>query len=195
MMEREEPAESLNRKLIAMSKLTNDNKSLMRAVLEAERATPDDPTILTLKGWVQSNMGEYDKALESFDRAIGENPRSAWAYFRKGQTLARQEKYPKALECLTKAVKLKPLRPDFWIEKARSEDELGALTDAFSSYEKAIQLGDKTGLGWYGKSRILTHLNRLEEALEAVRNAIKLCPDDDEFKNGEAHILDKLSGY
>jgi tetratricopeptide (TPR) repeat protein len=195
MMEKEDPSVALMRKLIAMSKLTNDNKSLLRAISEAERNLPDDHTVQVLKGWILSNMGEYDKAAASFDLAVRQNPKSAWAYYRKGQMLARQKKNRLALECLEKAVKLKPLRAEFWIEKATAEDELGLLTEAFGSYEKAIALGEKTGIGWYGKSRILAHLNRLEEALEAIRTALKLSPKDDEFRGAERYILDKLSGY
>jgi tetratricopeptide (TPR) repeat protein len=182
-------------RLVAMSKLTDDFGGLLRVIEEKERGDPDEHMIKVLKGWALHNLKRYDEAERSFDEALTLNPRSAWAFFRKGQMLAEIGRDEDALACFGKAVKLKPRKPDFWVEKGQVEDRLGRLSDSFDSYEKAIQLGDRTGWPQAGRARILTYLNRFEEALDAIRTAMKLDPEEDAFKGYEQVILDKMRGY
>lgn len=182
-------------KLIAMSKLTGDPQAILNEVLEQERRMPDEPMVKVLKGWAYSKIGDFPKASQAFDRAIELNPQSFWAYFRKGQMLAKRDKYREALACFNVAVRLRPKKVDFWLEKAFTEDELGMITVAYHSYDKATQLGDKTGWAWFGKARILAFLNRFDDALEAVRAGIKMDPEEPAFKDVEEYVLDKLRGY
>jgi len=182
-------------RLVAMSRLTDDFGGLLRVVEEKERSLPDEHMIKVLKGWALHNLKRYDEAERSFDEAIALNPRSAWAFFRKGQMLAETGRDEDALACFGKAVALKPRRADFWVQKGQAEDRLGRLSDSFGSYERAIQLGDRSGWPQAGRARVLTFLNRFEEALDAVRTAMKLDPEEEAFRAYEQVILDKMRGY
>jgi tetratricopeptide (TPR) repeat protein len=190
-----DPVTALEHKLLAMSKLTSDYRSLLRVISEEEKKAPGEHMIHVLKGWALSNLGEYDKAEESFKKALQLNPRSAWAQYRRGEMLQRKGRHRDALECFDRAVYIKPRRADFWLAKAAAEDELAMVPEAFNSYRKAVLSGDKSGRGLFGKARILAYMNRLDEALDAVRSAIKLNADDMEYPELEQYILDKLSGY
>ena len=187
-----DPAEDLIQRLIAMSRLTGDYKSMLKAIEDQERRTPEEHTVYVLKGWVQTQLKEYDKASESFDKALKLNPKSAWAYFRKGQLLEEREDHIEALICFVKAVKLKPARADFWIEKAAAEAQLEKFPQALKSFEKAIKLGDKTGVSWYGKARILHLQGNVKEAAKACDNAMAQNPAEGEYRNLKATLAKEL---
>jgi tetratricopeptide (TPR) repeat protein len=193
--EEDDPVGECLSKLLAMSKLSQDPHILLKNILEQERRMPDEPELKVVKGITQMQTGEHEKALVSFDEAITLNPRSFWAYYHKGRALMSLGRSKDALECFDKAVSIRKNKPEIWVEKALCEDELALLGQAYESYEKAVQAGDKTGRGWFGKSRILAYINRFDEALEAVRTAQKLDPDEEEYRQAQQFILDKLRGY
>jgi tetratricopeptide (TPR) repeat protein len=182
-------------KLTAMSKLTEDYDAMLKVIEQEEKNQPDEHIIKVLKGWALHHLRRYEEALRSFDDAIVLNPRSGWAFYRKGQMLSEMGRNDDALECFEKAVKLKPRRPEFWIEKGLVEDKLRRVNGSFQSYETAIRLGDRTGWALAGKARILTYLNRYEEALDAARAAMRLDPGETVFRNYEQTILDKLGEF
>ncbi|MBD3387908.1 MAG: tetratricopeptide repeat protein [Candidatus Altiarchaeales archaeon] len=182
----------LMKRLISMARLTADPSTLIRTIYEEEQRNPDNHMVYVLKGWAQSGMGKNTAALESFDRAIELNPRSAWGYYGKGEALRELRRFDEALKCFSRAVELKPRRADFWLSKGFMEEEVGMLKAAGESFKKAISLGDRSGWAQYGQSRLLVYEERLEEALDECRNAMQLSPDEEEFKMHEAFILDLI---
>lgn len=66
---------------------------------------PDNVRLLVSLGDVYATMGEYGKAIELFDQAIGQNPEFAQAYYEKCLSLIMKEDYDAACDQLALAVK------------------------------------------------------------------------------------------
>ncbi|MFH1054785.1 MAG: tetratricopeptide repeat protein [Candidatus Altiarchaeota archaeon] len=186
------PSDELMSRLLAMSKLTGSEDAMLKLISDYEQRYPDDPMVHVLLGWSLTRLGRYDEAASCFERALELNPKSAWAYFRKGELLQVQSMYKEALLCYIKAVKLKMHNPDFWLSKALMEDELGRVEDALHSYEKSISLGEKSGWGWFWKSRILLFQERFEDSLEACLKAIEQNPEEEEFRQLKDIVTERL---
>jgi len=60
------------------------------------------------KGISFGKAGEYEKAIECFDKAIGLNPNYAWAYNNRGLTYQYLDQYERAIEDNNKAIELNP---------------------------------------------------------------------------------------
>ena len=81
------------------------------------------------KGGTLVDLGRYEEALKSYDKAIELNPDDANAWYGKGialVNLGRHEKsYDKALESLSKAIELDAK----WKEEAKNEEDFRNLWD------------------------------------------------------------------
>ncbi len=64
--------------------------------------------ICEVLGSSYDEIGEYEKAVATYDLALEKHPYNHLLYFNKGLSLLRTENYEKALECFKKAIFLKP---------------------------------------------------------------------------------------
>mgnify|MGYP000437701735 CR=1 FL=1 len=106
----------------------------------------------TLKqnGWRDFQRGDYDQAIETWERAIKKAPRSvsasalAEAYFRRGlERLDRQKSLDQTgLKDLQKACELKPNDACYIYHHGLAQHHLGDLIGAMRAYRVARKLGD-----------------------------------------------------
>ena len=61
------------------------------------------------RGISKQNVGDLNGAIEEFDKAIKENPKSAYAYCKRGQTKIYQRKFASAIEDFDKAIEITPI--------------------------------------------------------------------------------------
>jgi len=120
--------------------------------------------------------GNYELALESFDKAIELKPDWALAWYNKGTTLARLKRYEEALKTYDKAIDLKRDWVQAWYGKGIMLGKLERYEDELKAYDKAIELNLDYGDAWINKSATLDKLRRYDEALKACDKAIKLKP-------------------
>lgn len=62
----------------------------------------------TAKGISFGESGEYEKAIEAYNKAIELNPNDAEAYFWRGRAYIDLERYERAIEDFDKAIELNP---------------------------------------------------------------------------------------
>jgi len=60
------------------------------------------------RGIAYARLGEYDKAVKDYDKAIKLKPDLAEAYYNRGLAYAKQQKYDEAIKDYDEAIKLKP---------------------------------------------------------------------------------------
>jgi len=121
----------------------------------AGKIADDDPTRLSTAVSVSSDVyvkqgllwetsGDFVKAMESFDRALKNDPSNAAALASIGRLHMRQKNYPAASEFLAKAIASSPneaaLHNDYGMVRA----ELNDLPGATESITKALQLSPET---------------------------------------------------
>ncbi|MGE5661743.1 MAG: tetratricopeptide repeat protein [Ignavibacteriales bacterium] len=139
--------------------------------------------------------GNYDKAMESCNRALQLDPDNSDAWTLKGGILRLSEKYEEAIKCYDKAIEIKPDDAHTWGSKAGALTNLRKYEEAIKCYDKAIECynraintnldGGKTSSNkrygvhaWTGKAEVLYNLKDYIGAIKCYNKALEIDPDD-----------------
>lgn len=111
------------------------------------------------KGVDYINQGDYQQAIEEFNRVISIDPEYVDAYCGIGIAYLNQKNYKKAIEAFEKATTLAPDEPIAYYLLGRAYEEIMNYEQAISAWNKFLALHPK------GKRarRLRKHIRRLEE--------------------------------
>ena len=101
------------------------------ALIRAQNNSQETALIYNNQGVEQTNTGQYEAAVESFNRAISLRPDYATAYFHLGLALYRLKQFEKSGEALHKVIMLNP-------GHALAHDQLGAVYVELNLLEQAL---------------------------------------------------------
>jgi len=85
-------------------------------------------------------MGEYDRAIETFSKAIALKPDYTAAYTNRGAAYVQKEDWDRAIEDLVKATQLSPQYPNAYGFLGLTYDLLGNRSLADEHFQQALQL-------------------------------------------------------
>jgi len=109
-----------------------------------------------------ANLGRYQEALASFDRAVEVQPDDYAAWVFRGVVLIHLCRYPEALLSCNKALQIRPNDREAWTFRGVALYYLGRHEEAYTSYSKA--LGTNNTSQWqkffYGLRKIIKRLRR-----------------------------------
>jgi len=74
---------------------------------------------LCRKGQAYAEQGQYDRAVEFYDRAIQQSPGTSTAWYQKGLALTAARDHRGAIECFDQAIRIDPASPRFWQARGR----------------------------------------------------------------------------
>lgn len=97
------------------------------------------------EGKLQDSQGDVDGAIETFDKAINENPRYTYAYDFRGWLFYKKKAYDKAIADFSKAIEINQLYALAYIDRGDAKRKVGDNTGALSDLDRAIQLQPGTG--------------------------------------------------
>ena len=139
--------------------------------------------------------GQFAQAVDSFEKALSQDPGRYDAWVGRGSALFYLDRYSDALTSFEKAIEIDPKRPDAWKNRGRTLHELGRPSDALESYEKAIDCDPRDTDTLYYRGLALHELGRLEDAIEAYEQILKTDQNNPDiwFRHGVA--LDDLGQY
>jgi len=130
-----------------------------------------------LRGDALVQLKRYDKALISYDKAIGIAPTQAQAWMSRGEALRLSENFDEALKSYDKATELEPKYAWAWLSRGDILRRLGRNEEALQTYDRAIALEAANAWIWINRAHSLNSLNRSEEALRSLDRAIELQPE------------------
>lgn len=158
---------------------------LLEEVASSGRVFAD---VLHLLGLSYSLVGQPEKALEYFDRALGLNPRYFEAHVHRGIILNEMGRRGEADEAFRQASTANPQAVDGlpWnvaAQLANQHAELGqmyaqagALNDAIREYQRAITLGPTFADLRYRLARLMLETGRTLEAREELERVVRERP-------------------
>ncbi|NTV27531.1 MAG: tetratricopeptide repeat protein, partial [Methanothrix sp.] len=128
------------------------------------------------RGLTLSDMGQFEHALDSYNRALKINPRSSKALKDKANVLYRIGRYDEAIDNYKKALEINFQLIDAWYGIGNAMSKLGRYKMAISAYEEALKINTSFIDAWVGKGVALGNIDRYQEAIESFDRAIKINP-------------------
>ncbi len=171
------------------TRLEDSNSTSRKPKIEE---TDKEPEAWFKKGNTLRELGKYNEALASYDKAIELNPKYADAWIGRGISLNNLEKYNEALASYDKAIKLNPKYANAWIGRGNSLNNLEKYNEALASYDKAIELNPNYADVWNNRGWSLENLKRYDEALESYQKAIEFDSSNKSSINNRKRLLEKL---
>jgi tetratricopeptide (TPR) repeat protein len=96
------------------------------------------------RGVMLKNLGRYEEAIASLDKALEIKPDYYKAWYSRGNALYALDFYEEAIFSYEKAIQLKPDFAQAWYEKGKALDKLGDRQEAIASRNKALEIQPKT---------------------------------------------------
>lgn len=181
---------------VRVERASGDDSRLNRppALLEAEAAIarglqkePNSPVWLQAKGRADLLEGNYEAAIQSFQKALDVETDSvslqtdmASAYFQRAELADRASDYGKAIELLSKVLSKNPDDPIARFNRALINEKMFLYRQALEDWEYYLRLDSKGE--WANEA--MQHVNNLRQKInEQTRNATEPLLDPSAFVN------------
>jgi tetratricopeptide (TPR) repeat protein len=163
---------------------SGDQKSAIRAFLQAEQLEPRSPVPLYsigmsffILGYYYNDTHLYDRAARHFQLAVRADSGYSKAQFMLGVLNAIQEKLPLAKLYFQKAIALDPQNPYYLLHYGVLLARLGQNTQALVEMQQAEKLDPNYGLAHFILGDLYSKLGRYEEARTELERATYLNRD------------------
>jgi serine/threonine protein kinase len=124
-----------------------------------------------------NKAGEYEKAIEAFERAISTKPDFAVAWTNKGYAQGQLGRHEDKLDSCGQAAINDPEFAEAWNCKGLAWFDLGNYERALQEYNKAIAVDPEFYNGWFNKGQVLLRLGQPRESITATHTALSLQPN------------------
>jgi tetratricopeptide (TPR) repeat protein len=173
---------------------------LLRAKEQAEQiATSTRPefssSLFFNVGNALDDLGRYEEAIASFDKAIEVKPDFHEAWYNRGVALRNLERDEEAIASYDKAIEFKPDSHEAWNNRGAALGYLERYEEAIASFDKAIEFKPDSHEAWSNRGNALTNLERYEEAIASCDKAIEFKPDYHQAWYNRGVALGNLERY
>jgi tetratricopeptide (TPR) repeat protein len=159
----------------ARNTLWMDNVSLWQDVV---RKSPNLYRGYTNLGKAYFEKGQYEKAIDMFDRVVALRPSNFEAYNNRGNALNKVGRINEAISDYDKAIALHPSDFIAYNNRGNIFNSLGRINEAISDYDKAIALHPSDFIAYNNRGNIFNSLGRINEAIADYEKVIALNPSD-----------------
>jgi tetratricopeptide (TPR) repeat protein len=183
--------------VLAMKRRAPDRRelpSMDEITLDYERmfAKIDDPSALTVQGTILGRRGDFEDALQCFDKAIEIDPNFVDAWFNKGIVLINQQEISGALLCIQKSAELDSGFFMAWLKMGYLNRKLGHYDEAHLCLNKCIELQHDSIGALEELLELYLDQGDQEKALEAIDKALEIDPELSHLKVRKGEILSSL---
>jgi CHAT domain-containing protein/Flp pilus assembly protein TadD len=119
-------------------------------------------------------LGRFEEAIASCDRAIKIKPDYDEAWHDRGISLGNLGRYEEAIDSYDRAIVIKPDNDKYWACLGVALSKLGRYEKAVSCYERAIEINPERYAVWMIRGVELDKLARYEEAIFSFEKAIEI---------------------
>ncbi|MEM9244312.1 MAG: tetratricopeptide repeat protein [Cyanobacteria bacterium P01_F01_bin.153] len=138
------------------------------------------PATYVQQGESMVRGGQYEAALQQYEKALDRDENCYEAWLGKGVALEALQRYEAAIAAYDRAVNIKPNDYEGWYNRGLVLGRLGKYDDAMTSYGQALVIAPGNANLWLHRGIVLSKLSQYEDALEAYSQAVSLKPDSHE---------------
>jgi CHAT domain-containing protein/tetratricopeptide (TPR) repeat protein len=131
------------------------------------------------RGNEQYNLGDFEGAIASLDKALEIKPDYHVAWYSRGVVLGNLGRVEDAIASYDKALEIKPNLHEAWYNRGIALRNLGRLQEAIDSYDKALKSKPDDDVAWNNRGVALGYLGRVEDAIASYDKALEIKPDND----------------
>ncbi|RLG44327.1 MAG: hypothetical protein DRN81_04785 [Thermoproteota archaeon] len=132
---------------------------------------------LVNRGFSFCNLGQYEKAINDFNKAIEIDPSDAVAYTNRGTAYDNLGQYDKAIDDYNKAIEINSRYAEAYNNRGNVYHKLGQYNKAIQDYNKAIEINPNYAKAYNNRGTAYADLNQYQQAMENYNKAIKLNPN------------------
>ena len=111
------------------------------------------------------DIGEYDKAIQDFSKAIELDPTNVSVYYSRGDCYKNIEEYDKAIQDFSKAIELDPTNASVYYSKA------------IQDFSKAIELDPTNASVYYSRGHCYEGIEEDDKAIQDFSKALEINPN------------------
>ena len=123
-----------------------------------------------------NNLGDYEKAIQDYDKAIKVNPGKANAYNNRGWAYYLLKQYDRAIQDYDKAIKLDPEFALAYNNRGIAYKNLKQYDRAIQDYNKAVELDPEFNKPYNNRGNVYRELDDYERAILEYDKAIEIDP-------------------
>ena len=135
-------------------------------------------------GNAYDDEGNYDKAIEYYQKTIELKPDNTEVYNNMGIAYNHKGSYDKAIEYYEKAIELNPDLSEAFNNMGNAYSDKGNYDKAIECYQKVIELNPDDVDAYYNMGNAYFKKGNYNKAIECYKESIELNPDDvDAYSN------------
>ncbi len=165
--------------LLSSGKFTEAKKEVDNQIINF----PNSSILFNILGAVLADQGQFDKAIESYKKAIKINSNYAQAYNNLGIVLHKLNKINEAIDNYKKAISLKIDFAEALNNLGNGMREINKQKNALEYFKQAIQINPDYAEAYNNLGATYNEIGNQNEALNNFKNAIKVKPDYAEAYN------------
>ena len=142
-------------------------------------------------GLKQASAGDFQGAIDSWNKALKLNPNLAEIWHNLGSALGRLEQYPEAIESFNHALEIDPQSYQAWNDRAHAFSQMQQWEQAIDSWNKAIALNPGNYQFWYHRGCALEQLQRFDEAIASYEKTLEISPDFQPARSKYVNLVTK----
>jgi tetratricopeptide (TPR) repeat protein len=163
--------------------------------MDVIKIEPRNFDALHLAGVILVQVGQYEPALELFNKAIGNRPKDAEAHYNKANALFSLGRFKESLAMYGRAIELRPESPLAYMGQGNALQALGEYQAAVFSYDSALKYEREYALIYFNRGNALEELGIHDHAITSFNYAIALQPGYAEALDNKGNILLKLKDF
>ena len=166
----QEPSQEQLQSLVSLYTQGQHQQSLTQAS-QLLKQFPNSLNLYNIIGASHKGLGELEKAVEAYTKAISLKPDHAETYNNMGNALREQEKLEEAKEAYKKALCIKPDYAEAHYNMGVTFKDQGKLEEAIQAYTKALSIKPDYAKAHYNMGVIFQDQGKLEAAIEAFEKS------------------------
>jgi tetratricopeptide (TPR) repeat protein len=155
------------------NKAWKDNLTLWNDVISK---SPDKARPYINRGFAYTSLGQLDKAIEDYSKAIEINPNFTDSYYNRGLAYMNSGQPEKAMADYSKALEIEPTYGKAYSSRGVVYFNLRQWDQAIADYSKAIDTDPKYADAYYNRGIVYNNLGQLDKAISDYSKAIELNP-------------------
>jgi tetratricopeptide (TPR) repeat protein len=136
--------------------------------------TPNLPRAFVDRGFAYSVLGQWDKAIDDYSKAIEIYPGFTKAYVDRGVAYAKLGQFEKAIADCSMAIKTDPKNTEAYYDRGIADVNLGQYEKAIADCSKAIEFGPESAKIYYNRGVAYGKLGQFDKATADYSKAIEI---------------------